>query len=393
MNVKNKSMKKVLLWFAAGLLIAGIGCNTQSEKGEFKIEGHLSNAPVGPVVLEELTLDNVKVVDSTAVKDASGKFTLKGSVPEQGLYRVVFPNNKFILLSLDAGTMKIEGDLNKPDEMKFSGSEATTELQQFMKDISAQSIVLTEEMRRLDSLHGTMPDSLFQPQVAAFQQKEKDFENGFFILADKTKNPANAVFALSQLRNGEEFMAHKQVLTNLTTRFPKNTLVKSMTSKIAELEKAGATSDAGSADADTPSGMKVGEAAKDFTLPDVSGKNVSLSSFKGKFVLVDFWASWCGPCRQENPNVVSVYNQFKNKNFTVLGVSLDKSKDKWLQAIKDDGLTWTHVSDLKQWDAAVVSLYGINAIPTNMLLDPQGKIIAIGLRGPALEAKLKEVIK
>ncbi|RFS22822.1 TlpA family protein disulfide reductase [Chitinophaga silvatica] len=288
--------------------------------------------------------------------------------------------------------MKIEGDLNKPEDLKFSGSEATSELQQFMKDISAQSITLTEEMRKLDSLHGTMPDSLFQTEVAAFQKKEKDFEEGFFLMADKTKNPANAVFALSQVRSGEEFLAHKQVLTNLSTRFPKNTLVKSMTDKIAQLEKSNATAGAAE-ESDMPAGMKVGEVAKDFSLPDVNGKSVSLSSFKGKYVLVDFWASWCGPCRQENPNVVSAYNQYKNKNFTVLGVSLDKSKDKWLQAIKDDGLAWPQVSDLKQWDAAVVSLYGINSIPTNMLLDPQGKIIAVGLRGPALEAKLKEVIK
>lgn len=382
-------MKKYLLWVSAAAFLAG--CAGQTEKGEFKIEGHLNNLPLGAVLLEELTLDNVKVVDSTNVKDASGKFTLKGMVAEQGLYRVRFENGKFILLALDAGDMKIDGDVDKLEDVKISGSEPTAELQQFMSDISKQSIALTEEMRSLDSLHAILPDSAFQPKVEAFQKKEKEFENGFFLMADKTKNPATAVFAISQVRSGEEIVAHKQVITNLATRFPKNTLVKSMTDKILELEKNQGGGDA--AGGEEPSAVKVGQVAPDFTLPDPSGKMISLSSFRGKYVLVDFWASWCGPCRQENPNVVKAYQQYKGKNFTILGVSLDKTKDKWQEAIKADGLAWSHVSDLKFWDSAVVPLYGLNAIPTNFLLDPQGKVIASNLRGPALEAKLQEVLK
>ncbi|MGF6845753.1 peroxiredoxin [Chitinophaga sp. W3I9] len=386
-------MKKYLLWISAAAFLAG--CAGQTEKGEFKIDGHLNNLPLGPVLLEELTLDNVKVVDSTNVKDASGKFTLKGMVAEQGLYRVRFENGKFILLALDAGDMKIDGDIDKLEDVKISGSEPTAELQQFMSDISKQSIALTEEMRSLDSLHTILPDSAFQPKVAAFQKKEKEFENGFFLMADKTKNPATAVFAISQVRSGEEIVAHKQVITNLATRFPKNTLVKSMTDKILELEKNQGAGAAGgdAAGGEEPSAVKVGQVAPDFTLPDPSGKMISLSSFRGKYVLVDFWASWCGPCRQENPNVVKAYQQYKGKNFTILGVSLDKTKDKWQEAIKADGLAWNHVSDLKFWDSAVVPLYGLNAIPTNFLLDPQGKVIASNLRGPALEAKLQEVLK
>ncbi|MBL0152225.1 MAG: TlpA family protein disulfide reductase [Chitinophagaceae bacterium] len=135
--------------------------------------------------------------------------------------------------------------------------------------------------------------------------------------------------------------------------------------------------------------------APDFTMNDVNGNPVSLRDFRGKFVLVDFWASWCGPCRQENPNVVKAYNRFKDKNFTILGVSMDKpgDKDKWLAAIKADGLTWTHVSELKYWETSVVPLYGISGIPYNVLIDTSGKIIGEGLRGPALEAKLAAVLK
>lgn len=137
-----------------------------------------------------------------------------------------------------------------------------------------------------------------------------------------------------------------------------------------------------------------GAMAPDFTQNDVNGVPVKLSSFRGKYVLLDFWASWCGPCRQENPNVVRVYNKYKEKNFTIIGVSLDRqtARADWLAAIKNDGLNWTQVSDLKYWSNAAAALYYVSAIPANFLIDPNGKIIAKDLRGDDLDEKLKEVL-
>ena len=140
-------------------------------------------------------------------------------------------------------------------------------------------------------------------------------------------------------------------------------------------------------------GDLMGKTIPDFEQADPNGKMVNIKSFRGKYVLIDFWASWCGPCRGENPNVVAAYNKYKNKNFTVLGISLDKSKDAWLGAVEKDGLTWTQLSDLKFWSNAVAQQFGIQSIPQNFLIDPNGVVIGKNLRGEALEAKLESILK
>jgi peroxiredoxin len=190
-----------------------------------------------------------------------------------------------------------------------------------------------------------------------------------------------AIYALGMSRNLVAAEQIQPALAALAKRFPKSDKIKKLANEFNKTSQS--ASDGG----------LVGKQAPDFTLPDVNGNPVSLNSLKGKYVLVDFWASWCRPCRMENPNVVAAFRKFKNKSFTVLGVSLDKEKESWIQAIQEDQLTWQHVSDLKFWDSMVVPLYGIEGIPFNVLIDPNGIVIAKDLRGPALEQQLAQVLK
>lgn len=216
----------------------------------------------------------------------------------------------------------------------------------------------------------------------AFRQKAQAFEKevmmtGLNFIKDHPKAHASLFLLMNELKSRLEDEHFIQLFKGLDPEVKNSRLGKSVAAEIARMEQSSKTS---------------GEAI-DFQQKDPQGKLVKLSSFRGKYVLIDFWASWCGPCRMENPNVVAAYHQFKDKNFTILGVSLDKSRGDWLEAIQQDGLVWTQVSDLKGWGNEVAQLYGVRGIPQNFLIDPQGRIIASNLRGKALEQKLATILQ
>ncbi|MDB5202022.1 MAG: hypothetical protein JWQ27_1431 [Ferruginibacter sp.] len=367
-------------------------CKEKDEKGKFTVSGEIKNVPDQKIYLEQLFFSqkNPEVLDTAEVK--GGKFSLGAVGSEEGLYRLrlekvesgfVFINDKAdIKFKADINDLTLEGpDFNTPANHAFKG---------FLVNINNRSKALSAQADKLEALKTTKNnDSLVAIQTEQMDKMEDDFR-GFIVKSiDTINDPVIAMFALGYTRQVDPQLL-KAPVANLAKRFPNHQGIASVVTQFNQMLLA--------ANQPAPSNAKkgmptVGMMAPDFTMNDTTGKAFSLSQLKGKYVLVDFWASWCGPCRGENPNVVAAYNKYKNKNFTILGVSLDENKAAWLKAIKDDKLTWQHVSDLKGWTNATVALYGYEGIPYNVLLDPQGKIIATELREAALEQKLAAILK
>ena len=229
---------------------------------------------------------------------------------------------------------------------------------------------------------------LFLLPLACFSQKRVPLQNAVDTFSYAIGiNISNSLIqqGVTSLNIGALSQAFIDVMSNKDKQFSNeaaNAIIQSYFQEIAQKKMS-----------EGDGGDLMGKTISDFEQADPNGKMVNIKSFRGKYVLIDFWASWCGPCRGENPNVVAAYNKYKNKNFTVLGISLDKSKDAWLGAVEKDGLTWTQLSDLKFWSNAVAQQFGIQSIPQNFLIDPNGVVIGKNLRGEALEAKLESILK
>ncbi|MBS1773026.1 MAG: AhpC/TSA family protein [Bacteroidetes bacterium] len=382
-------LNKLLPLVIIALVFAG--CKTGGNK--FHVLGNITNMPVQTAYLYEIGIENVTAIDSTETK-ADGSFELSGTAPEASIYRISFSTNpnKNIAFSTDSvnnNNITIAGDWDRIETCKITGSVASESLAKFLT-------VIRESMRDFKTMYVVMDTLKAQGKDSMLQVAQNDFQEMNFQLtryieqyADTTKSLPNAVFAVRFLNGPAEKEYLKVFMQNINARFPNAKLTKDYTAKFSPILK-GETQQQ---PAQQPSAPGIGAQAPEISLTTPDGKQVTLSSFKGKYVLVDFWASWCAPCRHENPNVVAAYNKYKNKNFTVLGVSLDDDKDKWMQAIAKDGLSWTHISDLKGWESIAARTYGIQSIPSNFLVDPQGKIIAQDLREGDLDKTLSDVLK
>jgi peroxiredoxin len=391
-------MKKILLFLSAATLV--VSCNKLAEN-EFEIEGTIDGTFDGknailqkPGGMSGIPIDTVKI--------EAGKFVFEGKAESPSIHYVTIEGvpNVGIDFILESGNIELTIDKDSIQKSKRSGTFNNEKYQEFRSETTKREADRANFQKKNTSAYlaaqtandkATM-DKLTQ-QLTDLEKKRAEYPVEFI-----QKNPKAYISVLllkNQVGMGRKPYADlKKMYDALDPEVKKTKDGKELSEDLEKLKKAGEGPAA--PQANTAPTVEVGQAAPDFSAPGTDGKAVSLKQSMGKVTLIDFWASWCGPCRKENPNVVAMYNELHGKGLNIIGVSLDKpgEGDKWKKAIADDKLTWTHVSNLMEWDDPIVLQYGVlgTGIPSTFLLDASGKVVAKNLRGDELKAKVKELL-
>jgi peroxiredoxin len=380
-------MKTAIIKTSFAFLMAAValsGCGSKGKTGNAYISGKITNGEQQTLYFEELTPEKIVIIDSVKLaKD--GSFSIQKKAGKMNYYRLrlgkeqtanqyTSPKNVLIFISDSSEKLTVEADGKAMNmDFKVTGSKETellTEINNYLrkgeKTIDSLNQIYQNTPEKFNQAEGERIFNEVTIQRTEWMKKYcTDHLNNFVILQ-----------ALPFLNPDADLDMFIKVHESLSKNYPSNGWVMNLGKRIEQL-----------------SFLAAGTTAPDFTILTPDDKNISLKDFRGKVVLVDFWASWCKPCRQENPNVVAAYNKFKAKGFEIFGVSLDQNKEAWIAAIEKDGLVWKHGSDLKYWDAAPAKLYNVSSIPYNVLIDKEGKIIAKNLHGADLENQLAAVLK
>lgn len=355
------------------LSVVIIGLNSCGPKNQYKIAGSITGIDSGLVYLQKREAGEWKIIDSAKI--TSGKFAFHGNIESPELWYLSVKNTKvYVPFFVENSDMTVAILADSLEGTAINGSLSQKVYENYLKQMKP----LNQEMNAIyldyknakeanDEVAMAKADSMYE--VIEGRQKEQilDFakENNSSVVAPYLIYRNSYLFGLPEL---------EEVTLTMDTNLNNSIYLQELNKQVAILKA-----------------VQVGQPAPDFTQADTAGNPLTLSSLKGKILLIDFWASWCVPCRAENPNVVEAWKRYHEKGFDILGVSLDRDREKWIEAIKTDHLTWNQVSDLQFWNNEASSLYGIRSIPSNVLVDQEGIIIAHNLRGEDLTNKLEEL--
>jgi len=346
------------------------------KKFSFKVDGTIKN--FSGTTMYVIHKENDKEITDSA-KVVNGKFTFNLKSSEPNIYWFSIKNDpNTVFFFADAVPVKVKMNADSMAFATVEGGKTNADYLEYRAFIN-NLIVIQQKMQA--DFNTAIQNNNTNAQNAIkeeYQNLNTQYMSGLkTFLKTHSKSPVSAYIIGNDLNNAAIPLAEvTEALSYIDKSLENNSYIKAANKRV-----------------DDAKGTTVGYKATNFSQNTPDGKKVSLTDFRGKYVLIDFWASWCKPCRMENPNVVAAYNRYKDKGFTVLGVSMDSNKDPWVNAIQQDNLTWTNVSDLKGWGNEVGKIYGVTGIPQNYLIDKEGKIVAKDLRGVLLEEKLAEIIK
>lgn len=374
-------MRKLII---AGLSIIPLTASAQ-RNNQFTINGKYGTGNAPEKAYLEYTIKGKSTIDSVALKD--GVFKFCGTVPTPPVSATLTFDTKGvgrtnsleqITVYLEPGSIHVKTNGATIAGAQVTGTPRNNDYNDLNKLVDAGVSQMTDEDRQfMEGKLSPQATQHYEAKVEGFRKRFSDMTKDAYVKFIKS-HPASmlSLELFPKVAYEQRYDVVKPLFDGLSSKIKNSREGKKVA---ANLDKMKVTA--------------IGQPAPDFEVPDAEGKLVKLSSFRGKYVLVDFWASWCGPCRAENPHLVKVYNKFKDKNFTIVGISLDKSDSKalWLAAVKNDGLPWLQLSDLKFWDSAAAKSYGVQAIPQNFLIDPDGIIVGKTLSGKALDEALSGI--